>query len=208
MDIYEAVDTRRTIRDFLDKAIDMDTLEKILDTGLKAPTNDHMRSWEFIVVADKEVRAAIIRKIPKNFSSNKIEGIFKSWGLDDEVQRAMYMETIPKQYKMLYNAGALILPFFKQSSPLLKPKTLSDLNAFASMWCCLENILLAAASEGIFGVTRIPLGNEAEHIREVVHYPENYVLPCYLALGYPLENAVRSKQYEFRSKDKIHLNSW
>jgi nitroreductase len=208
MDIYQAIETRRTIRDFEDRAIENDTLEKILDAGLKAPTNDHMRSWEFIVVSDKNVRAAIIEKIPKTVSVRQIEGIFKSWGLDDKIQQSCYMDAIPKQYKMLYNAGALILPFFKQSSPLLKPKTLSDLNAIVSMWCCLENILLAAASEGIFGVTRIPLGNEAEHIREVVHYPENYVLPCYLALGYPLENATRVKQYEFRSKDRIHMNTW
>ena len=53
MNIYDAINTRRTIRDFADKQIDTAIIEKIIAAGLKAPTNDHMRSWEFVVVSDK-----------------------------------------------------------------------------------------------------------------------------------------------------------
>lgn len=48
----------------------------------------------------------------------------------------------------------------------MQPTSLSSLNEFASIWCCIENILLAAASEGIFGVTRIPMKEELEHIKK------------------------------------------
>jgi len=48
------------------------------------------------------------------------------------------------------------LPCFRQTSPLLKPKTPSGLNAFASIWCCVENMLVVAAAEGVFGVVHIP----------------------------------------------------
>ncbi|SDN50874.1 nitroreductase family protein [Acetanaerobacterium elongatum] len=208
MDIYEAIAARRTIREFEDIAIEDDTLERILDAGLKAPTNDHMRNWEFVVISDKNVRAQMVELIPKTVSREQIDEILAAWNLKDEGQRRMYYDAIPKQYAMLYNAGALVLPFFKQEHPLLAPKAINDLNGFASMWCCIENILLAAASEGIFGVTRIPFSNELEKVRTVIGHPQNYVLPCYLALGYPKKGAVINEQYHFAAKDRIRRNHW
>jgi nitroreductase len=43
MDIYQAIATRRMIRDFEDRPVPFETLRRILDAGLKAPSNDHMR---------------------------------------------------------------------------------------------------------------------------------------------------------------------
>ena len=49
---------------------------------------------------------------------------------------------------MLTQSGLLILPFFRQKqNPLLKPVEQSSLNYFASAWCALENMLLAATAE-------------------------------------------------------------
>ena len=66
--------------------------------------------------------------------------------------------------------------------------------AFASIWCCIENILIAAASEGIFGVTRIPSETERETIKRFLNVPEDCEIPCWLALGYPKGTAMRTGQ--------------
>jgi hypothetical protein len=68
--------------------------------------------------------------------------------------------------------------------------------------------LLAAAAEGIFGVTRIPMEDETKHIQSVINHPADYVMPCYIALGYPAENAAVVRQNEVSAKDKIHINIW
>ena len=208
MDLYSAINQRRTIRDFQDKEVSMDIIHRILNAGLKAPTNDHMRNWEFVVVTDKEEKAKIINIIPKTISSKKVEGIIDSWNMTDVCQREMYMDAIPKQYSMLYHAGCLILPFFKQDSPILEPKSLSSLNSFASIWCCIENILLSATAEGLYATLRIPSDDEHEYLKEVTQHPDHYFMPCYLAIGYPTENAVKNLQYDFDAKDKIHINRW
>ena len=210
MDIYTTIHTRRTIRDFDNRLIEMNIIEEIIDAGLKAPTNDHMRNWEFVIINDKDVRAEILRIIPETAPTSKVDtcNLLNSWGMTDSVQRGMYLDAVPKQYAMLYNAGCLILPFFRHKESLLQPKSLSSLNRFASIWCCIENILLAAVAKGIFGVTRIPLGNESEHIKSVIHHPDDYVLPCYLALGYPAKDAVINIQKESSAKDKMHINKW
>jgi nitroreductase len=128
--------------------------------------------------------------------------------MTDTCQIDMYMDAIPKQYSMLYHAGCIVLPFFKQSQPLLEPETLSSLNSFASIWLCIENILLAATAEGLGVSLRIPSEKELSYLREVVHYPEDYYMPCYLGIGYPAKDAVIIPQKEFDIKDKIHLNRW
>jgi len=208
MDIYEAINARRTVRDFANRQIDMGIVEKIIGAGLKAPTNDHMRNWEFVVVNDKNTRAEILKIIPKTFSSSEVDGWLDSWGAADDLQRKMYLNAVPKQYAMLYNAGCLLLPFFRQDDPLLQPESLSSLNDFASIWCCIENILLAAAAEGIFGVTRIPMDDESRHIKSVINHPADYVMPCYIALGYPSENVAVPKQKEASAKERIHIDTW
>jgi len=111
----------------------------------------------------------------------------------------------------LLGAGCLILPFFRCDGEVLKPDLLSSLyslNDFAAMWCCIENILIAAASEGICGVTKIPGNGEEEHIKTVIGHPADYIMPCYIALGYPSKNATIPKQKEAFAKDRIHINTW
>ena len=206
MTVYEAINARRTIRDFDPKQIENETIEKIISAGLKAPTNDHMRSWEFVIVT-KEKRAELLNILPKTYTKSEVTQWLDTWS-DDNVQRDMYLDGVPKQYTMLHDAGCLILPFYKEDDCLLKPESLSSLNGFASIWCCIENILIAAAAEGIFGVTRIPMEDEIEHIKTVVNHPADYVMPCYIALGYPAENASVPKQKNVSPKERIHFDVW
>jgi nitroreductase len=109
---------------------------------------------------------------------------------------------------MLLAAPALVMPTFAQASDLLRPDGLPGLNAFASMWCCIENILVAAAAEGIFGVTRIPFPEERARIRRVLRIPEGKEVPCYLALGYPAAGAKVHRVPERPIGSRLHLNSW
>jgi nitroreductase len=134
--------------------------------------------------------------------------LVNKWGLVESSQRNMYIDAIPKQRSMLLDAAVVILPCFHSSGPLLNPETLSSLNGFASIWCCIENILIAAASEGIYGVTRIPFEEERKSLKVLLDIPDEYDVPCYLALGYPKQTATRMKQYAIRLEDKIHVNGW
>jgi len=208
MDFYDAVKSRRTTRNFSDKKITKKTIEKILSAGLKAPTNDHLRNWEFVVITDKEKIENLIIKIPKTASVKKVDRVLESWELDDSCQKEMYREAIPQQYSMLVQSGCLILPFFKQKTPLLKPKNLSALNGFASIWCCMENIMLAAASEKLGCAIRIPFEHETGHIMETLKHPTDYIMPCYLAIGFPSPDFKQPEQIKQNIKEKIHYNEW
>lgn len=208
MDIYQAIDERQTIRDFSSRLIPDEIIKKILRAAFKAPSNNHMRDWHFLLLNDHDKRLEIINKLLKPVSRKGAVGIVNRWHLKNDKQRDMYIDAIPKQISMLRDCQCLILPCFRQEADLLKPSNLSDLNGFASIWLAIENLLLAAASEGIFGVTRIPFEEERVKIKETCQIPAGYEIPCWIALGYPAEGAYRASQLEINLAERIHNNQW
>lgn len=67
MEFYDVVDARRTVRDFKDEPIDMEVIKRIIASGMKAPTNDHLRDWHFIIINDKNVINKVIKKNRKRY---------------------------------------------------------------------------------------------------------------------------------------------
>lgn len=208
MDFFEAVSRRRTIRDFEKYAIDDATIEKIVGAAFMAPTNDHMRDWHFIVISDEKVVHRLINKIPESFSDKDMEDLIKNWNLNDACQQGCYRTAVPKQYKMLAEASCVIIPLFKQKTDLLHPENLSHLNGFASIWCAIENLFLAATAENLACNLRIPLGDEEEWARKVLNFPNEYFMPCFIGMGKPSNGAKIVIQKDIDLKERIHKNLW
>ncbi|MCK5584838.1 nitroreductase family protein [Candidatus Bipolaricaulota bacterium] len=210
MNVYEAIAARRTIRDFAPRSIPLEVLQRILGAGLQAPSHNHLRQWNFILVEDIRQREALASFFRAEQTQFELESMLDSWNMSVECQRLMYLDGIPKQVSMILNAGALLIPCFHQPSPVLgEMKSLHELNAFASMWAVLENILIAAASEDVLGVTKIvSTPEEAAHIRNILAIPEDQEMPCYLALGYRSEDAVIHKQVPVDLQERISIDRW
>ena len=207
-DFYEVVNARRTIRDFQNEPIENEVIERIIAAGMKAPTNDHMRDWHFIVIKDKNTIMKLISKIPDHISNEEINAILRDWNLNDSCQQNAYKDAIPKQYQMLAEAACVIVPLFKQKTDVLHPENLSHLNGYASIWCCIENMFLAITAEGYSSALRIPLENEGDWARKVLNFPDDYLMPCFIAVGKENANASYVKQKEYAITKRIHKNVW
>lgn len=208
MELYEVLEKRRTYRDFSDREVSDEILKRVIGAAFKAPTNDHLRQLEFVVLRGRENIAKVIAPLAKNMAAFK-ELVAEVDESDDKDKMAMFADALPKQQKMLMQSGLLIIPFFRQLTwPLLKPVEQSSLNYFASAWCALENMLLAATTEGLGTVFHIPVSDEAEKIKEIVNAPEGYEFTCLLTMGYPAENAFLPKQKEINVEERIHTNTW
>lgn len=208
METMEAIRGRRTIRRFSDEQIPAETLEEIIEAGFKAPSNDHLRRWEVVVVRDAATKNDLVRTISNARTVDDAVRIVSGSGMSDEDQKNMYIDAIPLQHRMLVSSSALVLPFFFQPKDLLRPAELSDLNYFSSIWCFIENMLIAASDRGIYGVTRIPTEEERAYVKERVGAPAEYDFPCYLSLGYESETANAFKQKRIDGKDHIHIDRW
>lgn len=208
MDFYEVLEKRRTYRDFSDREVSNEILERVIGAAFKAPTNDHLRQLEFVMVRDRENIAKVIAPLAKNMAAFK-ELVAEVDESDDKDKMAMFADALPKQQRMLIQSGLLIIPFFRQLTwPLLKPAEQSSLNYFASAWCALENMLLAVTAEGLGTVFHIPVSDEADKIKKIVNAPSEYEFICLLTMGYPAENAFLPKQKAIHIEDRVHTNVW
>lgn len=208
MDFYEAIEKRRTIRDFEDEEIPQEVIERIIGAALKAPTNDHMRDWHYIVIRDKNMVAKLLDIIPKGISDEDMEQLIKDWNLNDSEQQSTYRNAVPKQHKMLMDASVVVIPLLLQKTDILKPENISHLNGFASIWCSAENIFLASTAEGYACTLRVPLGNEDKYAKDVLGFPNEYFMPCFIGIGRPKSDALVIKQKEIDVKDRIHWDKW
>lgn len=208
MELYETLETRRTYRDYTDQNVSEDTLRRIIGAAFKAPTNDHLRQLEFVIIRGQHNIAKVISPLAKNMAAFEqlVSEVDES---GDPDKMAMFADALPKQQKMLMQSGLMIIPFFRQlTTPLLKPTEQSSLNYFASAWCSIENMLLAATAEGLGCVFHIPVADEANEIKAIVNAPKDYEMACLLTIGVPAQGAFLPKQKEIDINTRIHSGSF
>lgn len=206
MELYEAIYNRRVTRDFKDKIVPDEILKRIIDAGLQTPTHDHLRNWEFVILKNKEDKERALQFVKQGVEPT-LE-ILKKTLTNGTPQQKMYAIAMPRQYTMLMNASHIILPFFKSNSGVLKPSCVSSLNPISSIWCVIENIFLAATAEGLACSMRIPVGTEGKNAADAVGAPDNYLLPCYIGIGYPLDDKPEVEQVQYKAEDKMHFGKW
>lgn len=204
MEFYDVINERHMVREWKSEDISTEVLERILAAGLKAPTHDHRRNWEFIILHSRREKETALQ-------------FAKAWSVSQEEQKEvsalgsipqrMYAYAMPRQYSMLVTAPYVVIPLFKGAG-IFGARAVNGLNSFASIWCVVENILLAATAEGLACSMRIPVGAEGEQVTSVLGVPEGYVMPCYIAIGHPAENAHVVEQIEKTVKDTLHLGKW
>jgi nitroreductase len=54
MDTWNAITSRRDVREFEDRSLADDELDRILDAGRRAPSSRNWQPWDFVVVSDRE----------------------------------------------------------------------------------------------------------------------------------------------------------
>src|SRR5580693_4711448 len=53
METWDAITSRRNVREFADRPLADDDLDRILEAGRRAPSSRNWQPWDFIVVTDR-----------------------------------------------------------------------------------------------------------------------------------------------------------
>lgn len=59
-EFFEAVESRRTVRDFLADPVPQEVLDRCLDAARRAPSSSNLQPWEFVVIRSPEARRAAV----------------------------------------------------------------------------------------------------------------------------------------------------
>lgn len=205
MEFREVIEKRRTVRDFQNKEVSLSIVNYAIENGFKAPTYNHLRDWDFIIINDLESKSKLIESenLGEVINLKNLEDSFKN---EDAIMKEMYLDAIPKQKKMILEAPIVIIVVFKPKTRVDKAKRIYDLNCLASIWACIENFLLSLAEHDVYGVTFIP--QNIEKIKIKIGIPEELEIASIIPIGYKADNAKILKQKTINIKEKIHYKKW
>lgn len=99
-----------------------------------------------------------------------------------------------------------MIPVFKSKE--LNGESVSKLNPFATIWCVIENIFLAATAEGLACSMRIPLNQEHDIVKAKLKVPPTYMIPVFIGIGYANPDEQVLEQYQPNIEKQIHLGKW
>jgi nitroreductase len=59
MDFWEVIRLRHSVRDYDDRDVAQDIIERVLDAAIQAPSAGNLQSWHFIIVRNEGFRTAL-----------------------------------------------------------------------------------------------------------------------------------------------------
>lgn len=201
MNISEALLRRRSTRAYLDKAVEREKVEKLLELASHAPSGANTQPWQVAVVAGKN-KLDLQRRIENAFragepSSKDYHYYPEKWFVPYAKRRtdcgvqlysALKIERHDQkrrkeQWAANYRAfdAPVMFLFFIDSQ--LATGSYVDYGMF------LQSLMLAAVEEGLATCPQAALAEYPDIVREFLDYPDNMLLLCGMALGYRDEGA-------------------
>jgi len=179
--LYKAIFSRRDVRShFTSKQIDENILSRILHAAHHAPSVGFSQPWNFILIKDYETR----KKIKESFETERMS----SSKLVEEPRRTKYLSF---KLEGILDSPLNICVTYDPSKfgPFVIGRSGIPETGLYSVCCAVQNLWLAARSEGI-GVGWVSiLSNNI--LKKILELPEHVVPVAYLCLGYVSEFASR-----------------
>lgn len=200
MDILTAIYGRRSIRDFQDKPVAREILEKLIDAATQAPSAENEQPWHFAVVEDLAIKKQIgeisVSAGQKYFGPKKGDLLKKFAGMGQERCAQMVERfTSGSLFAYLCTAPALIVVSCED-----------DFFNYASTGAAIQNLMLAALEFklstcwAVIGLTNEKHKNQIARLARV---PKGQVMIGVIAVGY----AAQEPKPRGR-KDVSEITTW
>ncbi|MCS7113969.1 MAG: nitroreductase family protein [Nitrososphaerota archaeon] len=198
VELFEAINTRRSIRAFTDKPVDPRIVEEILEAATKAPSALNLQPWEFLVVVDEE-RERLSRRLLKAYRERRIgcspqgsdklpEKFARRMKSTFEVMKAK-IERAETDYESFINEGSLNFYGAPVAIIICMDNRLSKYHLL-SIGSALAYLVLAAHAKGL-GTCLIGLIHAyADEVKDALNIPEEKEVVLGVALGYPDWNST------------------
>lgn len=176
---YKVIFSRRDVRkDFINKKISDETLEKILMAAHHAPSVGYSQPWNFILVRDIEKR----EKIKESFLSQKLKSIDL---LSDQNKRKEKYLKLKLEGILESDLNICVTYDSERFGPFVIGRmTIKDAGIY-SVCCAIQNLWLAARAENI-GVGWVSIIDN-KILRRILKIPSRVKPIAYLCLGYVSE---------------------
>lgn len=202
MSILEIIKNRKSVRAYLDRPVEKEKIDKILDAARYSPSGANTQPWQVAIITGKT----------KERLQNRIEADFRS-GNKGKADYSYYPTAWIEPYKSRRKECALLL---YQTLKIERYDTQRQLEQWAANYRAfdapvmllffiddqmekgsyidygmfLQSIMLAAVDLGLATCPQASIADYPEIVRSELDYPKDKILLCGMALGYEDNKAV------------------
>jgi nitroreductase len=197
VDVYAAVESRRSVRRFLPTAVPEATLTRVLTAALRAPSGGNLQPWHVYVASggrlddlkarigqrvaagdggDPLLVAPYPSKLAEPYAARLDDMATRRYGAvgvdrDDRVGRARIRAGNWQGY------GAPVALFCYVDAEMLAPQ-------WMDIGTLLQSVMLLLRAEGLDSCAQIAWAEYHRTVREVIGPPAHEVLACGMSIGY------------------------
>jgi len=190
MDLYEALMTTRAMRRFTDKPVDEEDVWACLRAAVQAPSGGNIQPYQFLVVTDPDLRAAIGGLYLRAWERYEpavaqVTPPFKD--ADAGRRHARNVQASDHLARTLSKVPVLVLVLMPKISMMVSDEQGSmDVGpTYASVYPAVQNLMLAARARGLGTVLTTVYRVYEDELRGLCGVPDRYEVVALLPLGHP-----------------------
>lgn len=212
MDVTTAVNSRKSVRAFLDEPVPDELIKELLDTAARAPSGGNVQPWRVYIVGtdamprfreymsgrdfDEPEYEIYPPKLWEPYRTNRFalgEQMYELLGISRD-DRAARLARMAENYNF-FGASAAIFCFIDKG---MGPPQWSDLGMF------LQTFMLLATEAGLATCPQEAWASFGKSVHSFVNAPDNEMLFCGVAIGHgDLEAPVNQLESE-----RMPLEQW
>ena len=178
---FEAMDKRRSVRDYSDKPVPKKVIDNIIKTASTAPSGAHKQPWTFCVVSDpemkKKIRVAAEKEEYESYNSRMSERWLKDLEPLGTDWHKEFLETVP-----------YLIIVFKKVYEEEEGEKKNNYYVNESVGIACGFLISAIHQAGLATLTHTP--SPMNFLTEILGRPKNERPFLLLPVGYPAEENI------------------
>ncbi len=175
IDLFEAMYTQRAIRRFKSDPVPDETISKLIDAAIRAPSGANQQNWKFIIIRDPAIKHPIGEYYRRAWEA-AYDGPTSPSPIEHRV-RASAAELAEN----IAEVPVLILACIEHDG---SPDTMSR---GSSIYPAVQNLLLAARGLGLGSVITTLHKRFEQEVKALLGIPDNVETAALLPIGYPAD---------------------
>jgi len=188
---FELLARRRTVREFSDRPVAIELIEKAIATAGTAPSGANLQPWRFVVVRDPEIKRKIRDAAEKEEYESYHGRMSEKW-----LRRLAPLGT--NEHKPFLEIAPYLIVVFRIISFVEDGATEPTYYSQESVGIAVGMLLAALHNMGLATLTHTP--SPMKFLQEILGRPKNEVPFVLIPVGFPAENTkvpdIRRKSLE------------
>jgi len=178
---FRLLSRRRTVREYSDRDVPIELIEKAIATANTAPSGANMQPWRFVVVKDAAVKKQIRDAAEKEEYASYHGRMSEKW-----MRRLAILGT--DEHKPFLEIAPYLIVVFRINSIEENGETEPTYYSQESVGIAVGMLLAALHNMGLATLTHTP--SPMKFLQEILGRPTNEIPFVLIPVGYPAEGAL------------------